>query len=478
MRSFYLVLAFIFIQKIQILGQISSEKQYVILNLNDCINCNTFLQTYLEDNKLLEKTIVLQEEFLTDSLEIIKLFRLYDRSHYSIVFSDSLYNRYIGNNYKSKIIYLDQFNNVKYTQILQEYISNPIKKNDSFSANYCFDPVKNYYLYRLFVPSFLVQYKPQFKKYVIHTLNEDNKNVTLIADSSWLREGYMALLGNKYKEEYYEQMLSVGQFYPGVQSHILELDILDRKPYILYNVPIGKYDSTYNATVIYNKYLLREFDMQSQTYLRSIPISDDTLTKMDYYISSSFMHLTSIDTLYLSVRNDKEPIYYTMARFVLKDDKYYKFAGFLNYQLPEIYNEKELNDFTEKHVFKNEYIAVSHSTYIYDYVDDIKYFLPISDEEIENLSNKKNILKQSIMIDSNVYYSIIDIGVREGQFDVLYRSPIKGYQISSFKKGNSQPIATIGVEISPDIKYVFLHDEKRKLLLLKKDEGCVEEMDY
>lgn len=449
-----------------------AQKSVVLLDLNDCINCQSNLSAYFNDNVGVKQDLIIREMYRVDSVDIVNLFNL-QQFDFELVFSDSVYNRLLDPFHKSIVVYLDDKDGVVSKVVLKDYVST----GDDLK-NYkplCMGQASSYELYKSFYPHSLVQSRISLGKFLLQPLQGDSGHV-FVADSAWLRLGYEALIGDGYME-YYTQMLEINAYAPGTKSSIMGLDIDHEQVSILYDVSIPRYDTVLEATRIEKRCLLRKYDINTRQFTAIYPIQEGVLRKMDYYITLGAVYNRK-GVLYLSVKYLNGREYNTLAMFSLHDNKYYKFDGFVNDSLPEIYRKYDLSGIFNQHLFSGSLTAIAHSDYIYDMESDRRYRLPLEEKDLETLYKMKHVFRTGGNTENIKFYYISDLMDRGDSFDVLYAKPDGAYYLSTFKKGSANPLVNKQVATKDGDFTLRLHPTKRRLLMLAKHEKCMEEVDY
>lgn len=470
MKIFTLVFFYCFIIIFTSNGQSLSHKNLIFLNLDDCVNCQNNLYLFFKDHEDEAIPLIIQKKYQEDSIDIINMFNL-EFYNFSIIFSDSLFQAYVSNDKKSKIIYLNENLEMIHSQNLQDYKS--LAKETKPTSSLCLEAANDYPYYKFFYPHYIVQYRMSLGKFLVHPLN-GNSVIPLIWDNTWLEEGYKSYIGKDYKE-YYDQMLEISKFSPGAKGSILGLDIKNNTASILYDVGMPSIDSTLNAVRISKKFLLREMDLTTSKFLKSYPVMDDSLRSLNYYISLGAVYKDQ-DFLYLSVKNQSNINYNTIAKFKLEKNSYYHFSGFIQDSLPPHYITYNLNQFFHQQFFNGPYTILQQSNYILDYSNNLKYSLPIDSNDLVTLSMMKDLLNNQRIPDSIQFYSVVDLAIRQDGFDVLYRLPTQGLKIAQFKKGQFHPYNSINLSIN-GVEF-RLHPSKPKVLFFQVGNKCLMEESY
>ena len=191
-----------------------TKKIIIAFSLNDCLTCSVSLYELNNVLKNPEMTIVFKEELKTDSLLVNKKIGLSNYKSSSVIYSDSLYNKY-SNGIRSTINIVENNKRIYSTDLYQLNVNDflSVYLND---GNNCFKNIKSGTKLIQDEKSILV-WNYQLDRWSYYDLNNE---FDIIADNSWVKKAYSIYYKGTELEKKYNEYENTVKEYPALNPVI------------------------------------------------------------------------------------------------------------------------------------------------------------------------------------------------------------------------------------------------------------------
>jgi hypothetical protein len=448
---FFVVL--VFLQQ----NMFAQQKNFVKVNVGDCINCNITLSQILKKDPQL--TFVIHGAYIADSTDVIEKFNL-EAYRKQIIWSSKLYDslskafssefiQYCGNKEVNRsglknVTFLDQ-SNCESNSICLKGISN----------NITFYDYKNYLLITNHISKQQIVY---FK--------ETNRAKVVKIDSSLVRSIYVDFLKSTKEYEHYMYMTTVAAlFKPRITSLCAFNDSTVLGCLVTY-----KCDSITTKDSFYSKVLsiikVSNSTSKIEFVKNELPIPFHSLNENNILSHNQEVYFTLLGDMNNLSKNNM-PIQ-NLVRYK-KRNQAYQFNKAMPTRLNDYLITNNVYNQCNMTFVDNGFSLMSLSDYIINLETEEKINLPFADTLF------KNIYLYPEMKGINYYVWDFKYNKQEDKFYLLYFHYGKTY-IASFKRGDTKWSSNEFVysysEFIQDVKNVCLSWDGKRILYCMNNENC------
>lgn len=415
MKTFFLTL-FIFITSAgSSFAAGSQHKIIVALNLNDCINCNVSLYEVQRRLDNPEVNFIFSQELESDSTLVYAKTGLKRYTNKKIIFSDSLYNIY-SKGIKSTITLLKDgkicFSDYLYKLNVDKFI----EVYNKMSTIDCFANLRKG-VQLIQNDETLLIFNTQLKRWTYY--DNSGGNVDVIADSLWMKTAYQIYYkGRDWKSEYLKANELVKQ-YPNMLPEITAgLKTGDGKLLFLVDVQFLEAVDSKNINVV-KKLFLVDYNYLTHSFNRVYVIDDKLLKAKDYHLNFNGFFIKDADYLF-PINSQTDPNKGTKFLAIFKEDtrdnERLELKEILPANIPNNYLVYNLKNNFHDYSFDGTLAFLKCGEYIYDWLNNIEYPVPVPKEEFDSLRSIYDLTSSG----SSTTYYIYDLLDTKNDIQVLY----------------------------------------------------------
>ncbi len=461
----------LFFLSISVYGN-QTKKIIIAFSLSDCITCSAPLYELNTILKEPEMTIVFQGNLIADSTLVNRKVGLENFKSSSVVYSDSLYNKY-SNGIKSTINIVEKDKKIYSADLYQLNIENFLKVylNDK---NNCFKSVKSGAKFIQDERTMLI-WSYQLGRW---TYYDENKEFDIIADNSWVKQAYGIYYKATELEKKYNKYESTVKEYPALNPVINKgIKINDNELLFMTTVHfIEKINDDSKEEAVTQKIFLVNYSIQKQEISLMKYVNEESLSKNKYYINNSSFHIFEDNYIIPLTKDDYtesgEIKYLAVFQTNKNNPNELILKELLDSNIPNNYIKyKMYHNFNSYH-FDKSLILLDFGEFIYDYKKNIQYKIPLPENEFSTLNN----VFEDLTTGKLSTYSIDDIADKGNTILLLYRDSSKRLKLMEINKKSQKAIKDIVImsaqEFEPHFSSWFTVNAKGEIHYLN-NKNCI-----
>lgn len=409
----------------------ANKQVYIAISSNDCLHCSTSMYAIIKIIRPEKVNIVFPKYLEQDSVLVVEKYGLYNDKEYNLIFSDSIFEQNVYENYSTicirdgLIVCLKQ----KLKSLNKDEVIDVIKCQSDFpSPKNHFQRVHSI----IFEDTTYINHSLDFNKYTYSNAGEET---SFFADSAWLARDYQIFYGEQSFLSNLNQSLDILKTMTTLKNNIKSvikkndsiLSFLESVPFFEYS--IQNFDTT--VTTKY-RYFIHEYNTMKKSFSNHYYINEYGLEDLDYYIKDEAFSFFENNYIFLVNANKVTANSKFLAQFKI-DKNQLKFEKFVDASLPNNYIKYELKNNLQNVIFHENLVAYRSGSSIYDLKKHIDYNIPLSEAEfkspkdfVDNFFKGKNI--QPFFI-----YDLKDSG---GFIKMLYVDTKNKVALLTFEKKN------------------------------------------
>jgi len=451
----------------------NKRKIIVALNLNDCISCSLALTEINRTLKHPEMTIVFEEELISDSTLVKKKTGLHNFKSANVIYSDSLFKEYangiqsainiVENNKKTYTANLYQIN---INEFLNTYLNNKIT---------CFKNVKSGITFAQDKVSMIVR-NSKLGRWSYY--NED-KQIDIIADDSWVKKGYDIYYDKNETETKYQKFQEYVKEYP-ILNPIINKGIKINDDELLFMTTIHLIEEVDQKANFLQKTFLINYDINKNDIKSIKYINDESLFKIKNYINTSNIHIYKknyILTFDIDDYKTSSPINY-LALFKINTENTNELIleKIIENNIPKNYLKYNLHhNFNQCH-FDKTLVLLDYGEFIYDFEKNVEYKIPLAQSEFDNLTN----IYKSLTTGNLNVYGVYDIADKGLSILFLYFDSTQNLKLMEIDKTSqealSDTILMSSEQLAPHLNSLFSINDNFEIIYYNKITKCIEKI--
>jgi len=413
----------------------NTKKIIVAFSLNDCISGSASLHELNQILKNPEMTIVFKDELKSDSLLVNKKIGLSNYKSSSVIYSDSLYNKY-SNGIRSTINIVENNKRIYSTNLYQLNVTVflSVYLNDE---NNCFKNIKSGTKFIQDEKSILV-WNYQLDRFSYY---DENNEFDILPDNLWVKKAYeIYYKGDAIQKKYNEYEDAVKE-YPALNPVINKgIKLNNNELLFMTTVYFSEINPVTNEDVVVQKIFFVTYNIQKQTISSMKYINAESLFKEQYYINPSDFNIIEdgyIITLRVDDYTKTDKIKY-LALFQINENNENELIlkKTLDNNIPNNYIKYKLYSNFNKFHFDKSLVLLEYGEYIYDYKKNIQYKIPLPESEFSTLNNIYDALKTGTLST----YTIDDIADKGSSILLLYRDSSKNLKLIEIDKNTQKAL--------------------------------------
>lgn len=407
---------------------------YIVLDLNDCINCSVHLY---ELNKKVPKnniTILFKEKYKKDSALVFDKFGLNNTTG-RIIFSDTLFEKYSGNTVGSSVtvvndgksvynVLLKEIETDKFMSVLEKYSGCKLSVKENYTR-YIFD-----------TDSSIITYEHEFGRFFyIH--NSDR--IQFYCDAPLLEKIYKEYYGDDVWNAKYLQYQQIKKEAPAVAPGLVSArKVSDSLIAFVAEVKMIEQGDKEDNLLIKNKYFLCYYNTAG-VLKNCFYLDDSYLSKEKYYLKPVNFIIEGDIIVMPIVADSVQPgsKCLSLFRFNAKAGKVV-FDKILPFNLPENYIKYKLYHNLHEIIFKSGLAAYHFGNNIYDLNSNQLYELPVPEYEYQSI---EGIIPHLTNRKPYSFFRIYDVSYKndeQSDIVVLYKNVSDQLRVMSFNKKTGQ----------------------------------------
>jgi len=451
-----------------------TKKIIIAFSLNDCLTCSVSLYELNNVLKNPEMTIVFKEELKTDSLLVNKKIGLSNYKSSSVIYSDSLYNKY-SNGIRSTINIVENNKRIYSTDLYQLNVNDflSVYLND---GNNCFKNIKSGTKLIQDEKSILV-WNYQLDRWSYYDLNNE---FDIIADNSWVKKAYSIYYKGTELEKKYNEYENTVKEYPALNPVIDKgIKINDNELLFMTTVYFSEINPVTNEDVVVQKIFFVTYNIQKQTISSMKYVNAESL-KGQYYINPSEFNITEegyIIALRVDDYTKTDKIKYLALFQINKNNENELILKEpLDNNIPNNYIKYKLYSNFNKYHFDKSLVLLEYGEYIYDYKKNIQYKIPLPESEFNTLNSIYDALKTGKLST----YTIDDIADKGSSILLLYRDSSKNLKLMEIDKNTQKALKDTIImtteELEPHFRSWFTVNANSEIHYFNNNSKCIEKI--
>lgn len=450
-----------------------TKKIIVTFSLNDCISGSVPLHELNTILKEPEMTIVFKGNLMVDSTLVNRKVGLHNFKSSSVIYSDSLYNKY-SNGIKSTINIVEKDKKIYSADLYQLNINDflSVYLNDE---NNCFKNVKSGTKFIQDDESLLV-WNYQLDRWSYYDLNND---FDIIADNSWVKQAYGIYYKGTELEKKYNEYENTVKEYPALNPVIDKgIKINDNELLFMTTVYFSEINPVTNEDVVVQKIFLVNYNIQKQEISSMKYVNAESLFKEQYYINPSEFNITE-EGYFIALRRDDytktdKIKYLALFQINKNNENELILKELLDNNIPNNYIKYKLYSNFHKYHFDKSLILLEYGEYIYDYKKNIQYKIPLPESEFNTLNSIYDALKTGKLST----YTIDDIADKGSSILLLYRDSSRNIKLMEIDKNTQEAlkdtIIITAEELEPHFRSWFTINANGEIKYFNPVNNCIE----
>lgn len=450
-----LIVQVLLIQASTLLAQ---QKNFIKVNVGDCINCVSALSYILKQDP--QVNFVFHGEFLSDSNDVIEKFAL-EPYRRQIFFSTPLYDSLSRETESELIQFCDNkvinrsgLRNLKF-----------IKGNGCSIDTFCLKDLSNHIIFKDYKDFVLITNYISYKQFIYYKKDKTLKSISI--EPEIIKSIYVDFLKKPDLYEYYKfESTQTPSIAPKIKSIFPYDDTTVIAALLTYNAEI----TTAQDTILSQMTSFIKINKHQNNEV--LFLSDRLPKKEQYFYTQVLSHKSQLYVpLHLDMSNRTDSSLGTENLVRLKKEKhYFKFDKYLPSILNEYLISSKVYQNCNTYFLDNGYFFMSLSNYIINVETDEKIYLPFEDSVFRKIYLYPQL--------KGINYSVWDFkyNVLESKFYILYHQDSNSIY-ASFKAGSKkfethELLYTLDQSFSYAFKNKCLSWDGKKIVYSMKGEDC------